>query len=73
LHLVGSPDDAAAGDAVVRTCSSCGTQDSAPADGLPEGWSLVTERKRVEYQCLSCVRSNIRSIEAKLPQEYWEF
>jgi hypothetical protein len=69
LHLVATPED----DVVVRTCSYCGTQASAPADGLPEGWSLVTERKRVEYQCLTCVRSNIRSIEGKLPEEYWEF
>jgi len=34
---------------------------------------MVTERKRVECQCVSCVRSNIRSIEGKLPEEYWEF
>lgn len=33
---------------------------------------MVTERKRVEYQCVGCVRSNIRSIEGKLPEEYWE-
>jgi hypothetical protein len=69
LHLVSSPDDGG----VVRTCSSCGTQASAPTDGLPPGWSLVTENRRVEYQCLTCVRSNIRSIEGKLPEEYWEF
>lgn len=45
----------------------------APVDGLPEGWSLVTENRRVEYQCPTCVRANIRSIEGKLPEEYWEF
>jgi hypothetical protein len=73
LHLVAPSDDDPADGVVVRTCSYCGTQASAPADGLPEGWSLVTERKRVEYQCLTCVRSNIRSIEGKLPEEYWEF
>jgi len=59
-------------DEVVRTCSSCGTQQAAAAGGMPDGWSMVTERRRVEYQCVTCVRSNIRSIEAKLPQEYWE-
>jgi hypothetical protein len=69
LHFVADPDD----DVVTRTCSYCGTQASAPADGLPPGWSLVTEKRRVEYQCLTCVRSNIRSIEGKLPEEYWEF
>jgi hypothetical protein len=60
-------------DEVVRTCSYCGTQATAPEGGIPEGWSMVTERKRVEYQCVTCVRSNIRSIEGKLPEEYWEF
>lgn len=62
------PDD----ETILRTCSYCGTQVEAPADGIPEGWSMVTERRRVEYQCVSCVRSNIRSIEGKLPEEYWE-
>ena len=56
----------------VRTCSHCGTQAEAPDGGLPEGWSLVTERRGVEYQCPTCVRANIRSIEGKLPSEYWE-
>ena len=60
-------------ETIYRTCSYCGTQVVSPADGLPEGWSLVTENKRVEYQCHSCVRANIRSIEGKLPEEYWEF
>jgi hypothetical protein len=56
---------------VVRTCSVCGTTATTPDDGLPDGWSLVTERGRVNYQCLSCVRTNIRAIEGKLPEEYW--
>ena len=60
-------------ETLYRTCSCCGTQVESPADGLPEGWSLVTENKRVEYQCHKCVRDNIRSIEGKLPEEYWEF
>jgi hypothetical protein len=56
---------------VVRTCSVCGTQAPSAPNGLPEGWSLVTERRGVQYQCLACVRTNIRSIEGKLPEEYW--
>lgn len=60
-------------ETVHRTCSYCGTQVEAPADGLPSGWSMVTENRRVEYQCDACVRANIRSIEGKLPEEYWEF
>lgn len=59
--------------ATARTCSSCGTSADAPPEGLPEGWSLVTEKRRVEYHCATCVRANIRAIEAKLPEEYWEF
>ena len=56
---------------MLRTCSLCGTQVSVPAESLPEGWSIVTEGRRVQYQCASCVRANIRSIEAKLAEEYW--
>jgi hypothetical protein len=33
---------------------------------------MATEGKRVEYQCGPCVRANIRAIEGKLPQEWWE-
>ena len=61
-------------DTILRTCSYCGTQAEAPADGLPTGWSIMTDNRnnRVEYQCPKCVRANIRSIEGKLPEEYWE-
>lgn len=64
---------ASVADTQLRTCSYCGTSAEVPAEGLPEGWSLVTENRRVEYQCAGCVRANIRSIEGKLPEEYWEF
>jgi hypothetical protein len=30
------------------------------------------EGKRMTYQCSDCVRRNVRSIEAKLPEEWWE-
>ena len=56
----------------VRTCARCGATAAGPAGGLPEGWSMTTDRGRLDYQCLPCVRANIRSIEAKLPGEYWE-
>ena len=50
---------------------------------MPEGWSLDVDRdrpgpsgqgsgKRVQYLCGPCTRDNVRSIEAKLPQEWWE-
>ena len=40
--------------------------------GLPPGWSLVTDERGIGYLCLDCTRTNIRSIEAKLPDEWWE-
>ncbi len=52
------------------TCRICG----AIADDaeLPPGWSLVTDDRGVGYVCADCTRTNIRSIEAKLPEEWWE-
>jgi hypothetical protein len=35
------------------------------------GWSFETERGRVLRYCVTCVRENIRNIEAKLPEEWW--
>ena len=60
------------GPMVTRACSRCGTTAEAPDEGIPEGWSVATDRKRVEYTCPDCVRRNIRSIEGKLPEEWWE-
>ncbi|MBW3555653.1 MAG: hypothetical protein KY454_01815 [Actinobacteria bacterium] len=60
------------GETEERTCSKCGDTAEAASGGLPQGWSVGTERHRVEYQCTTCVRANIRSIEGKLPEEYWE-
>jgi hypothetical protein len=52
-------------------CSRCGaTADST--DTLPAGWSLVTDERGVGFLCLDCTRANVRSIEAKLPEEWWE-
>ena len=54
-----------------KSCSRCG----APADdedSLPAGWSLVTDERGVNLLCLDCTRTNVRSIEAKLPEEWWE-
>lgn len=33
---------------------------------------MVTEKGRVEFQCAECVRTNIRAIEGKLSEEWWE-
>jgi hypothetical protein len=53
------------------TCSVCGAIADDESD-LPSGWSLVTNERGVGRVCLSCTRINIRSIEAKLPEEWWE-
>lgn len=57
---------------VVRTCCVCGTQAETAEGGLPEGWSLSSDRHgRVEFLCADCARTHIRAIEGKLPEEYW--
>ena len=45
----------------------------AAADGedLPPGWSMATSERGVEWVCLDCTRLHVRSIEAKLPEEWW--
>ena len=58
---------------VQRSCARCGSPGDGPDDGMPEGWSLDVDPDRgVQYLCGPCTRSNVRSIEAKLPQEWWE-
>lgn len=39
---------------------------------LPAGWSLVTDERGLRHVCRACTRANVRSIEAKLPEEWWE-
>jgi endogenous inhibitor of DNA gyrase (YacG/DUF329 family) len=55
-----------------RSCSRCGTTAEGPEDGLPSGWGFAVERERMTYQCPECLRANIRAIEGKLPEEWWE-
>jgi len=59
---------------VTRTCSHCGKQAEVEAEGdLPVGWSFGVEPSgRVTYTCVECTRANIRAIEGKLPEEYWD-
>jgi hypothetical protein len=68
--------DGDAPDEVTRSCNRCGSLATCAADGIPAGWSMAIEGRgaqaRVEYLCAACLRANVRSIEAKLPGEYWE-
>jgi predicted RNA-binding Zn-ribbon protein involved in translation (DUF1610 family) len=57
---------------VTESCSRCGTTADAPEGGSPEGWSFAVEEGRVHWLCPECARRNIRAIEGKLPEEWWE-
>lgn len=59
--------------AVTRTCSRCGRQEDGPEEGMPVGWSFGVEASgRITYTCADCARANIRAIEGRLPEEYWD-
>jgi len=57
---------------MTRHCARCGVVGEGPEGGMPEGWSLDVGDRGVTYLCETCTRANVRSIEAKLPQEWWE-
>jgi hypothetical protein len=56
-----------------RVCLRCGASEDCLPGGIPAGWSIDVEGKRVRYVCVGCVRQNLRAIEGKLPEEYWEW
>jgi hypothetical protein len=55
-----------------RYCGRCGLNADCVPGGMPEGWSFSFEDGRTVFTCPTCVRSNIRAIEGKLPEEWWE-
>lgn len=55
-----------------QTCSRCGTTQSCPEGGIPPAWSMNAGPRGIEFLCSVCARANIRAIEGKLPEEYWE-
>jgi len=57
---------------MTRHCARCGLTGDGPDDGMPECWSINVTDRGVTYLCATCTRDNVRSIEAKLPQEWWE-
>lgn len=58
------PDDPPA------VCSRCGRMADGP--GLPVDWSFATGRRGLEPLCSDCTRTNLRAIEGRLPEEWWE-
>jgi len=54
----------------VKACSRCGTV-AEQDDQLPSGWSFETSERGILWTCQTCTRDNVRSIEAKLPEEWW--
>jgi len=52
----------------VRACSRCGT---VADDDVPAGWSTDATERGIQWICDRCTRDNVRSIEAKLPEEWW--
>jgi len=55
-----------------RTCSRCGRIEPCLPGGAPAGWSISVDAGRTNFLCVACSRANIRAIEGKLPEEYWE-
>lgn len=51
-------------------CSRCGTV--AGGAELPVDWSFATGRRGIEPLCPACTRTNLRAIEGRLPEEWWE-
>ena len=59
-------------DGEARSCSRCGEQATVVAGGVPPDWSVGTDRGGVSFLCATCTRANLRSIEGKLDEGWWE-
>ncbi len=40
--------------------------------GVPSDWSLTTDGDGMRFLCATCTRTNLRSIEGKLDEKWWE-
>jgi hypothetical protein len=55
-------------------CGRAAAQDDAPATAagtVPLGWSLEKCGDRILAICPECTRNAVRSIEARLDQQWW--
>lgn len=53
-------------------CNLCSTMTDCAENSIPPGWTFTYENKRITWTCPDCSRRNIRAIEGKLPEEWWE-
>lgn len=51
-------------------CSRCGR---AAEGETPADWSWATGRRGLEPLCPDCTRGNLRAIEGRLSEEWWEY
>lgn len=49
------------------SCTWCG----ATAYDVPVTWTMQTGERGVEWMCDACTRANLRSLEGRLPQDWW--
>jgi hypothetical protein len=54
-----------------RTCSVCGAIAGADDGGAVLTWSTSVDEGRRRDVCPNCTRTNVRSIEGKLREEWW--
>lgn len=56
----------------MTTCDRCGLE-AGPGEGEPPlAWSSEQAADGVRWACPVCTRDNVRAIEGKLGQEWWE-
>jgi endogenous inhibitor of DNA gyrase (YacG/DUF329 family) len=51
------------------TCARCGR--TVPGEGVPVEWVADVAKGRQRHYCPTCAREHLRSIEARLDQEWW--
>ena len=54
---------------VAVTCSQCAAV--AEEEGARLSWSTASTPRATTWTCPACTRANVRSIEAKLEEEWW--
>ncbi|HVK23189.1 MAG TPA: hypothetical protein VM677_17675 [Actinokineospora sp.] len=53
------------------TCSMCGKPRAGATAVEALAWVTDTDERGTRWLCPACARTHVRSIEGKLPAEYW--